>query len=772
MRNELIQDAIYRAYRLSYDLYGKDYQPAYYCPRTAKDVVTSLEGILEELKTNPRICSVDIESNYVKEFGERMGDYWHKDYAVWCLGFSLDDYQAICIPFDPDERLITKFGLTSIFECPRILELVIEILSFNCVTHSTSDALGLGAKYKVLFKDMDDTLLIQYAIDDTAGDLGLDDLSRIHSEEGGYKKREYSGHVAATIDQLDWDDFTKYCCHDTDIERRFYFLFKAKAIEENVWEAYTKVLKVSNQIGIKMTLNGVAMNRPHLEGLIKIEEDKKAPLVKELYARKELTICFEYIKNLIATQPKHKQIKKLVTVTSITDIKISKSWVLEILLYDVCKFPCLNKTEKGARGTEAEDLEKVKGKIKGSEHLIDLILEIKRIDKKLSTYLLPYVQPKIKDIEDLSQEEIDKRSASGDVERYPYLKDDGFIHSRFLYNVARSGRSVSRDPNFQNLISDLLIKMSFISRWGSRGRLMLPDYAQQEVRMCAWLCNDANMIKALELDFHTINQSTQAKILAIKDVPKVTKAEVKVLKNTLYFQCLEKLLREKDYGLSFNDIKDSPYYEVMKALAEDGDPKFKLLEGLWEEAYQKKRTVAKESTFGPLYGMMPPSFAKIQEISLADAEDVYATDRKLYPTKHAYFAEEIRKMRRNGFVQSIFGKKRRLFYKFAKTDEDRAQLDRQGANQLIQGPSSDIGVLSMGKCMSTFEELGIQEKTLGCGTIHDSLFLDYQTELQETLEIIVPEIMESYPEELMGPGPVKFKVDLKYGDNWGELKKV
>ena len=98
--------------------------------------------------------------------------------------------------------------------------------------------------------------------------------------------------------------------------------------------------------------------------------------------------------------PKHKQIKKLTTITKLEDVKISKSWILEILLYDVCKFPCLNQTEKGSRGTDAGDLEKVKDKVKASERLIDLILEIKKIDKKLSTYLYPFVQPKIKDIEE------------------------------------------------------------------------------------------------------------------------------------------------------------------------------------------------------------------------------------------------------------------------------------------------------------------------------------------------------------------------------------
>src|SRR6266853_4288417 len=229
MVNDLVGDAIARCFRISTGIYGSDYKPQYYCPRSAEDVITALKGLLDDVTKNPRLIGLDIESNYVKEFGERMGDYWHRDYRVWCIGLSLDPYNAICIPFDPDPRLVEKFGLASIYSDPEIYELVAKIMQLNCVTHSTSDALGLGAKYQLFFKDMDDSMLIQYALDDTAGDLGLDDLAKFYSDEQGYKQREYSGHVANTVEELDWDDLVMYCCHDTDLERRLYFTLRSDA---------------------------------------------------------------------------------------------------------------------------------------------------------------------------------------------------------------------------------------------------------------------------------------------------------------------------------------------------------------------------------------------------------------------------------------------------------------------------------------------------------------------------------------------------------------
>ena len=43
-----------------------------------------------------------------------------------------------------------------------------------------------------------------------------------------------------------------------------------------MWVAYTRVLKPSNMVGIEMTINGIAIDKPFLIDLIQRERDKQA----------------------------------------------------------------------------------------------------------------------------------------------------------------------------------------------------------------------------------------------------------------------------------------------------------------------------------------------------------------------------------------------------------------------------------------------------------------------------------------------------------------
>src|SRR6266436_7820138 len=168
MRNlKLVEDAIFRCFRICSGIYGSDYRPNYYKPLDREDTLLALETLLEDIKANPRIICQDIESMFVTEFGAKAKDPWHPEYRVWMVGLSIDDYQAITVPFDPDPYLIEKFGVTSIYEEPRILEIIMELASMNCLHHSTADAFSLS-RYGIRFSDLDDSMLIQYAIDDTA----------------------------------------------------------------------------------------------------------------------------------------------------------------------------------------------------------------------------------------------------------------------------------------------------------------------------------------------------------------------------------------------------------------------------------------------------------------------------------------------------------------------------------------------------------------------------------------------------------------------------
>lgn len=789
MSRELVQQAIHRAYRVASGLYGSEYIPDYMLCRTAEETVGVLLWLVRDLKANRRLYAQDVESTFCKSYGQKSLDVWHPEFKLWGIGFSADPYQAFFIPFDPDPILIEKFGLCSIHSHPQILELVKQLaLEHTTLHHSTIDARALWGRYGVEFRDLEDSILVNYAIDDTAGDNSIDDLSWFHTEEGGFKKAEYENDIPLTIHELDWDRYARRGCHDADIERRIYFTLKEKAITEDVWgnvasqgvrpRGYLGVLKVSNLVGVKMTLNGAAMNREHLEKLIKQEQEKEAPLLEEFYKRPEVQACFELIRKTALDNPKD---RKANSIIKLSDLQISKDWIPPILFYDVCKYPVGSVTDKGKRQVESEHLEKVKGKKPAHERLVDIYLGIKRIEKKLSTYLLPYVQPKMsREDEELPPEEKQKKIAAGDVDRFEYLKFDGCCHPLFNWHLARSGRGTSSMPNFQNIVSDLQIKMCFWSRGWKKtlpdtvetmwrhGMLTAGDFAQHEVRMCAWLCRDANMIANLEKGFHMINLALIEKMIQPGDVPSITKERVDELENLIMLRYLQQVDKDRVLGKAYGgSVYEYHYKEILKALGEE----HKALFGEWKNKFKVRKTVAKESTFGPLYGMQEETFSAIHEIPISEAKELFESDRKTYPVKHAFFAEVRERAKVDGFVQSIFGKKRRLDYKsaFAKKDKAKiAELDRQGGNTIIQGPSSDIGLLCMDRCMQIYEREKLP--VLPIGTIHDSLMNDSHPDVWEQQLRIQFDVMENFPTELLGSDHVRFKAEMEAGPNWGEME--
>ena len=154
---------------------------------------------------------------------------------------------------------------------------------------------------------------------------------------------------------------------------------------------------------------------------------------------------------------------------------------------------------------------------------------------------------------------------------------------------------------------------------------------------------------------------------------------------------------------------------------------------------------------------------------MPEAVELFENDRKTYPDKHRYLNDVKARAKVDGFVQSIFGKKRRLDYTAARGDEGKLEaLDRAGANTIIQGPSSDIGVLCMDRCMKLYDEAALD--VLGIGTIHDSMMNDSSEEDAETALQIQFNVMESYPTELLGSDHVLFRAEMESGYDWGHMK--
>lgn len=748
-----------RVSRLIHGTYGQDYKPQYFYPRTREEIVTALQFILDDIpNADEELVSADMESMYCKAFVKADAlDPWSLNFRMWSIGYSWDKYKAIAFPFDPDPYLAEKFGLANVSKDPEVLELLDKIHRKSCVTHTQIDAFAVG-KYGMKFHDLHDSLLVAYALnEEDQGMKDVDELSWRHTEEGGYKDKWES---PETIEEFDWDNFMEYNCHDSDIERRIFQKLRDQAILEGVWDGYVLVNKPTNQAFIDFTCYGVDID---MEAHKRATEKFEKPLFSKLAEFRALPKVNELISFCKEKgKLKGKEFSKFRNVLTLDDINFTKDWQVEALLFDICGFKAPKTTDKGARAVDEEVVDALGKETSELAYIPKLIMEMRKPHKNLSTYVYPYTRA--------------KTAENGKVERNPYIKIDGRVHPKFNLHKARTGRSSSEEPNFQNIIHDNDIRAQFIAHEFEvtgkmvRGLLIGGDYAQFEIRMAAHLSQDPVLIKALEFDVHSLNLAMQEKLIKGDEIFKMTHEREKELIQAIWIKYLKEISEDK----FTSEIYDYPFEELLEAFS-NGSPEEKTVVKKWKDLFKHRRTVAKESTFGPLYGMTVGAYAMTNNISIEDAEEVYAIDLATYKKKHEWAAEIKAKARIDNYVRSVFGKTRRLDYDKALRipnqkfrEKELMMLDRKAVNTPVQGPASDLNGLAAVKLNKLYKENGIQAGIIG--PIHDSIMGDCEPSILEDVLRLKHHIMTTTPTEYLGESLVEFKVEVEYGKNWSDMK--
>ena len=175
------------------------------------------------------------------------------------------------------------------------------------------------------------------------------------------------------------------------------------------------------------------------------------------------------------------------------------------------------------------------------------------------------------------------------------------------------------------------------------------------------------------------------------------------------------------------------------------------------------RRLAKVINFGIIYGMGAQRLAGELGIPLASASDYIKRYFERLAGVSAWFKETLERARKDGYVTTMFGRRRYLPELNAPMGGARAQAERIAINTPIQGSAADLIKVAM---IGLHKE--IQRRGLGATMVmqvHDELLLEVQKKaLQETAEIARKE-MEGVAEML-----VPLKVELKWGSNWAEMR--
>ena len=179
-----------------------------------------------------------------------------------------------------------------------------------------------------------------------------------------------------------------------------------------------------------------------------------------------------------------------------------------------------------------------------------------------------------------------------------------------------------------------------------------------------------------------------------------------------------------------------------------------------DEVNKSQRRAAKVINFGVLYGMSPHGLAAATGMSFTEAKkfiDHYFEVRK--PIRQ-YLDKILTQAREQGFVETYFGRRRPTPDVKSSNFMVRSSAERAAMNMPIQGTEADLMKLAM---------IRLEDKLSGLADailqVHDSILVECRPEdVQKVSEIMKAE-MEGVCPEL----PIKLKVDVGTGVNWGEV---
>lgn len=308
------------------------------------------------------------------------------------------------------------------------------------------------------------------------------------------------------------------------------------------------------------------------------------------------------------------------------------------------------------------------------------------------------------------------------------LNVDNTLHGSFLIHGTVTGRLSSSSPNLQNMPRDTTasdIKYMFVC---PPGKVMMQlDYSQAELRVVAAWSQDKQMMEWFNTG-HDIHLATAC----------------------------------KKYNI--------PYEEAYKIYSDESNPEYKV--------WKVRRKQAKTIGFGVLYQQGPnhlketlstPDHRVSKEEALVFLNDWFET----FPGVARFVKKQQKFAKKNGYVLSPFGRKRRLPDVFSRDNGKSAKALRDAVNAPIQGTASDFALFSSilirekimkGELPSSIEQIG---------TIHDSLMFyldpkDMHTAASVMFDICKnPETKKWFGFELKG---ITMAVDFELGLRWSEMK--
>ncbi|MBP9082535.1 MAG: DNA polymerase I [Bacteroidia bacterium] len=275
----------------------------------------------------------------------------------------------------------------------------------------------------------------------------------------------------------------------------------------------------------------------------------------------------------------------------------------------------------------------------------------------------------------------------------------GRIHTSYQQAVAATGRLSSNNPNLQN-----------IPIRTERGK---------EVRK-AFVARNANYI-LVSADYSQI--------------------ELRIIAE---FSKDESMLNAFRHGIDIHTSTASKVYNVPL-----------------DQVSSEMRRNAKMVNFGIIYGISAFGLSQRLNIPRKEAATIIENYFREFPTIKSYMDGSIESARKNGYVETILGRKRYLRDINSANAVVRGFAERNAINAPIQGSAADMIKVAMINIHKTLTDMNLKSKMIL--QVHDELVFDVAF---EELEIIKPIIREKMVNAIQMNVPIE--VEIGSGKNWLE----
>ena len=180
-----------------------------------------------------------------------------------------------------------------------------------------------------------------------------------------------------------------------------------------------------------------------------------------------------------------------------------------------------------------------------------------------------------------------------------------------------------------------------------------------------------------------------------------------------------------------------------------------------EEVTRDERTKSKRANFGIIYGITVFGLAERLDIPRDEAKMLIDGYFETFPQVHDYMEKSKEIARQQGYVTTLFGRRRYLPDINSANSVVRGFAERNAINAPIQGTAADIIKVAMIHIFQRFKAEGIKSKMIL--QVHDELnFSVYPDEKEKVERIVLEEMQNAFHMS------VPLVADSGFGENWLE----